>query len=78
MIIVTKVWTRYKSNPPKLPPYLAAGLVIALLAGITVFRNGTLQPFGMGFWGPNGHDAIFHLSMIEKFSSIPLIFHTRK
>lgn len=69
IIIVTKVWTRYKSKPPKLPLYLAAGLLIALLSGITVFRNSTLQPFGMGFWGPNGHDAIFHLSMIENFST---------
>jgi len=44
------------------------------MAGLALFRNGLLYPFGMGFWGPNGHDAIFHLSLIEKFSHDPLSF----
>ncbi|KKT30717.1 MAG: hypothetical protein UW41_C0003G0010 [Candidatus Collierbacteria bacterium GW2011_GWC2_44_18] len=45
------------------------GVIVALLTSLTVFRSGLLYPFGMGFWGPNGHDALFHLSLIEKFSS---------
>ncbi len=53
---------------------MAIGIFVSLLAGLTVFRNGLLYPFGMGFWGPNGHDAIFHLSFIEKFAGAPLSF----
>jgi len=63
-----------KSGKPKLPLYLILGIVVALLAGLTVFKSGSLFPFGMGFWGPNGHDAIFHLSLIEKFSTAPFSF----
>ncbi len=53
---------------------LLFGIIIALLATLTVLRNGLLYPFGMGFWGPNGHDAIFHLSLIEKFATNPFSF----
>ncbi|EKD53096.1 MAG: hypothetical protein ACD_61C00157G0004 [uncultured bacterium] len=57
-----------RSGGPELPKYLVIGFIVALLTGLTLYRNGLLYPFGMGFWGPNGHDAIFHLSLIEKFS----------
>ncbi len=53
---------------------LIISILISLLATLTVFRNGLLYPFGMGFWGPNGHDAIFHLSLIEKFAASPFSF----
>ncbi len=33
---------------------------------LTTFRSGLLFPFGMGFWGPNGHDAIWHLGLISE------------
>lgn len=60
-----------KRNKPKNPLFirnLIIGVVISLIAGFTLFRNGLIYPFGMGFWGPNGHDAIFHLSLINSFS----------
>jgi len=47
------------------PPII--GIILALFAGSTLYRSGSLYSFGMGFWGPNGHDAIFHLSIIEHF-----------
>lgn len=28
-------------------------------------KSGLVYPFGMGFWGPNGHDAVWHLSLIN-------------
>jgi hypothetical protein len=28
-------------------------------------RSGLIYPFGMGFWGPNGHDAVWHLALIN-------------
>lgn len=32
---------------------------------ITQFKNGLLFNYGLGFWGPNGHDGIWHLSLIS-------------
>lgn len=32
---------------------------------IPVIRSGLNYSYGIGFWGPNGHDAIWHLSLIE-------------
>ena len=33
---------------------------------LTMFKSGLVYPFGMGFWGANGHDAIWHLAVIER------------
>ena len=29
-------------------------------------RSGLKYDFGLGFWGPNGHDGIWHLSLINQ------------
>ena len=34
--------------------------------GLTMFRSGLKYQYGLGFWGPNGHDAIWHLSLINQ------------
>lgn len=28
-------------------------------------KSGIVYPFGMGFWGPNGHDGIWHIAVIN-------------
>lgn len=33
---------------------------------LTMLRSGLKYEFGLGFWGPNGHDAIWHLSLINQ------------
>ena len=33
---------------------------------ITVVKSGLNYGFGFGYWGPNGHDAIWHLSLISE------------
>lgn len=38
----------------------------AILFSLTMFRSGLKYQFGLGFWGPNGHDAIWHLSLINQ------------
>lgn len=48
---------------------LPFGLII--LAGVVfqylpVFRSGWVYDFGLGFWGPNGHDGVWHLSLINQ------------
>ena len=44
-------------------------LVIALGSAswlVTQVKNGILFNYGLGFWGPNGHDGIWHLSLISQ------------
>ena len=48
-------------------------LIALLLLGtislsLTMVKNGIIYPFGMGFWGANGHDGIWHLALINNFS----------
>ncbi len=38
----------------------------SLLLSVTMFRSGLSYNFGLGFWGPNGHDGIWHLSLINQ------------
>lgn len=45
------------------------GLII--LAGsifqyIPVFRSGWVYDFGVGFWGPNSHDGVWHLTLVNQ------------
>lgn len=47
---------------------IAAGILISvgsLSWLLTVVKNGLIFDYGLGFWGPHGHDAIWHLSLIE-------------
>lgn len=37
--------------------------------GVVVFKSGLPNPAGLGFWGPNGHDAIWHLSIISELKN---------
>ena len=38
----------------------------SIIFSLTMFRSGLKYQFGLGFWGPNGHDAIWHLSLINQ------------
>lgn len=47
--------------------------IILILLGtitwsLTMIKSGLIYSFGMGFWGPNGHDGIWHISLIESLS----------
>lgn len=37
----------------------------SLAQTLTMIKSGWLYRFGMGFWGPNGHDGIWHLALIQ-------------
>ena len=37
-----------------------------LAQGATMFRSGLIYDFGLGFWGPNGHDAVWHLALANQ------------
>ena len=46
---------------------LILGFLLGSFTLITVGRSGLVYVYGLGLWGPNGHDAIFHLSLAEHF-----------
>jgi hypothetical protein len=48
------------------------GAVISTIPLVAVLKDSRLFPFGMGYWGSNAHDAVFHLSLIEKIAQSPL------
>ncbi len=39
-----------------------------LVWSVTMVKSGLVYQYGMGFWGPNGHDGIWHISLIESLS----------
>jgi len=32
---------------------------------LTMFKSGLMYPFGIGFWGPHGHDGVWHIALAE-------------
>jgi len=51
---------------------LAIILTSSLILSFTMIKSGLKYDFGLGFWGPNGHDGIWHLSLINQLTqSIP-------
>ncbi len=62
----------YLAKKLHLPLHLCLiGLSFSLVSLFTVFKSGSVYDYGLGLWGPNGHDAIFHLSLAESFSHNP-------
>lgn len=51
----------------------ALALIIAgtVFQVIPVFRSGLINEYGLSFWGPNAHDGLWHVSLIEQLSSVP-------
>lgn len=43
-------------------------LIGTILWSITMIKSGLIYPFGMGFWGPNGHDGVWHLALINSLA----------
>ena len=47
-------------------------LVGTLIQSSTMFRSGLLYNFGIGFWGPNAHDGVWHLALASQiFKGFP-------
>ncbi len=48
-------------------------VTLLILAGtvvwsLTMVKSGILYDYGLGFWGPNGHDGVWHLSLAGSLS----------
>lgn len=39
---------------------------------LTMIKSGLVYSYGMGFWGPNGHDGIWHIALINSLSGFTL------
>src|SRR4030067_529109 len=37
----------------------------SLVWSLTLIRSGLKYSFGLGFWGPNAHDGIWHIALAE-------------
>lgn len=66
------------SRPAKMSLRQKITLVVFLLIGTTIqiiptVRSGLLYSYGIGFWGPSGHDSVWHLSLINHLSNPWLI-----
>lgn len=51
----------------KIAKYLLI-LTGSLVWSLTMIKSGILYEYGMGFWGANGHDAIWHIALSETIS----------
>ncbi len=53
----------------RLNKWLALMIFFGIISqSLTVIKSGLLYSFGMGFWGPNGHDGIWHLALINELT----------
>jgi len=48
-------------------------LIVLIFVGsitwsLTMVKSGLVGSYGVGFWGPNGHDGIWHIAVIESLS----------
>lgn len=48
--------------------YLNFSIILlgVIFQNIPVFRSGTISSLGLGFWGPNSHDGIWHIALINQ------------
>lgn len=59
-----------------LKQYLTVSLLIlfgSVVWSLTMIKSGIMYTFGHGFWGPNGHDGIWHIALSESLSRGSLI-----
>ena len=53
-----------KFNIPSLLLFLTGTVIWSL----TMLKSGLVYSYGMGFWGPNGHDGVWHLALAESLA----------
>lgn len=64
-------------NLPKIKQLFCLPAVLIILAGtvfqvIPTFKSGLTFGYGMGFWGPNTHDGVWHMALVNQLiKSVP-------
>jgi len=58
----------YKEITFDLPTKLAGGLILVgtIFQSLPVIKSGLVTSFGISFWGPNAHDGIWHLALVDQ------------
>ncbi|MEK7111958.1 MAG: hypothetical protein AAB875_01390, partial [Patescibacteria group bacterium] len=46
-------------------------LIGVVIWSATMVKSGLAYTFGMGFWGPNGHDGVWHIALAESLARGP-------
>ena len=50
------------------------GLIVIILGSftwlLTIFKSGLRYGYGLGFWGANGHDGIWHIALSSNLSNL--------
>lgn len=59
--MLKKLFQTFSQN--KLASFLI--LLGTIFWSITMVKSGLSYSFGLGFWGPNGHDGVWHLALAE-------------
>ncbi|MCL4418440.1 MAG: hypothetical protein M1365_17435, partial [Actinobacteria bacterium] len=78
IIFIRFKFYQFLINLPKLtkPSNLIAGLLILLgvvFQTLPTFKSGLTFAYGVGFWGPNTHDGVWHLALINQLmKSVPV------
>ena len=44
-------------------------LIGTVIWSLIMVKSGLLYDFGMGFWGPNGHDGVWHVALINHLAN---------
>lgn len=66
-----------KISIPKIKIRFDLLIFLLIIAGtifqiVPTFKNGLVYPYGLGFWGPNTHDGVWHISLINQLiKSVP-------
>ncbi len=75
-LVIFGIWGLWKYKVSSFTFHISRNTVVAVLliivgstfVSLSVIKSGLPFSYGLGFWGPNGHDAIWHLSLIEALS----------
>jgi hypothetical protein len=62
--MLKRVWEQFSQN--RLILFL---LTLGTISwSLVMVRSGVIYEFGMGFWGPNGHDGVWHLALAKSLA----------
>lgn len=68
-----KFYKLFFINLPKVKGWLDLIIIAVVLAGVVfqvipTFQSGLNFEYGVGFWGPNTHDGVWHLALINQLT----------
>ncbi|MCL4415380.1 MAG: hypothetical protein M1365_01570 [Actinobacteria bacterium] len=73
IIFIRFKFYKFLTNLPKITKPFNLITALIILAGVIfqtlpTFKSGLTFAYGMGFWGPNTHDGVWHLALINQLT----------